>query len=879
MKRNEFLITALLVLMALGVPAQESPSALLRLQEAPVPDAKDYGILFWRDGIRGTDSAGRRLLCLQTGTYGAVFDVDKAQVVQLGAIKEAPDYSSAAAGYNRLIDSLPEALSELVVRADGKTYRCVGGKEPWVVKEMKPGGWVKNPEPGLLTQIGPPGNKKTNCRILDYGQYYQAFEVDRLRFETDEGESLDAVVRLVVTSWPDRLSMKLELIPSVPMKEASAGIGVRMASGRKTVASDPQDWSAGAVQRVSLVLPFGAESAPGEGAVVVSATDTATGEEVESLYEVEQGVWKIRMNNHPRPKPVVNGLDRYTLRLANSSDQPQKVRLVFAIEMGWTKRSLPPEKRGQKSVAAEMGGLLVLRDEHGSPSGTPLQNSHNWVPERQTRINTPDLMPWIDTDPMEYGSWNRYATVIELPPQSEWSGEAVYSHALWGGIPQASFYYLSLYGWGYYTFWDVAIQGSFGESLCYSLESFADSDIADLRPLYVTSYDSFRKPPYEWTPNLGGANYLHYKVDGRKQYLNTRRVMPVPGPCLTRTGFHGRTEDQKIAFSIRVEHPRTDDINRVYHHIRYDVLEDTGFSQLAFFQMGTTAYDFLQPGAIAWGSRSGLQDEVEFKGDGPPLGRVDYFRRGMELAGSAPWWVSQHQAKATDSRGDQGQLGLASRGMVVREWKAVLNGQRVESPTVSLFGTHHRASGMLAEIGAPEGVTRLRKGDYVEMLIEVILVPKYPEHYLGTNEALKKSLPETADTWKAVHRQAVGNDIQAAVSAGTLEREYPVEIRVDESGVAEFELTGGLAYLPVTFTGVKSPASVTLVELKENSSVPVDQSDHGNDFWQAEVVPETGLYRITYNLHLDTPGDQPIKRIFRFVSSQDDLKTTKHLAR
>lgn len=849
-----------------GSPAVGFGSPQNRLVKAPVPSASDYGILFWRDGIRGTDPAGRRLLCVQTGHYGAVFDVDNAQVVRLGAIKEAPDYSSAAAGYNQLIDTLTAASSELVVRANGKTYRCVGATEPWVVKEMKHGGWVKNPEPGLLTQIGPPGNKKTNVRILDYGQYYQAFEVDRLRFETEEGESLDAVVRLGVTSWPDRLGMKLELIPSVPLKEASAGIAVRMESGSKATAADPQDWPAGTVQRVSLVLPFSAENAPTEGAVAMTVTDTATGEEVESVYDAQHDVWKVRLNNHPRPRQVVNGLDRYTLQMANPSDQPQKVRMVFAIEMSRSEYHLAPEERGRKPVAAEMGGLLVLRNSDGSPAGTPLQNSHNWVPERVTRKNTPDLMPWIDTDPDEYGSWNRFATVVDMPPRSEWSGEAVFSHALWGGIPQATYYYLSLYGWGYYTFWDVAIQGSFGESLCYSLESFADSDIADLRPLYVTSYDSFRKPPYEWTPNLGGANYLHYKVDGRKQYLNTRRVMPVPGPGLTHTEFHGRSEDEKIAFAIQVEHPRTDDINRAYHHIRYDVLEDMEFSQLAFFQLGTTAYDFLKPGAIAWGDRYGLQKEVDFKADESPLGVVDYFLTGIEFEGNAPWWVSQHQAAATDSRGDQGQLGVASRGMVVREWSAVLNGQQVERPSISLFGTHHRAPGMLAELGVPEGLTRLKKGDYVEMLLEVVLVPKYPEHYLGTNEALKRSLPGTADTWKALHRQAVGNEIEIAVSTGTLQRRYPPEIKVDASGAAEFEISGGLAYLPVTLTGVESPRGSTLYEISEGASRKVDQSDHGNDFWQAAFDRDLARYRITFNIDTDTEDDSPVTRRFRFES-------------
>jgi len=215
----------------------------------------------------------------------------------------------------------------------------------------------------------------------------------------------------------------------------------------------------------------------------------------------------------------------------------------------------------------------------------------------------------------------------------------------------------------------------------------------------------------------------------------------------------------------------------------------------------------------------------------------------------------------------RGQLGAASRGLVIREWNAVLNGQKVDRPAISLFSTHHRKPGMLAEIGAPEGLSLLRKGDFIEMRVEVVLVPKYPDHYLGTNEALKKSLPETADTWKAVYRQAIGNDVEIAASVGTFERNYPVEILIDDTGVAEFEVTGGLAYMPVTFSGIKTTASCTLYEVIGGKQLKVDQSDHGNDFWQAVYDPSTGLYRITYNIGLDSPGDIRTVRHFLFKSN------------
>ena len=859
-----------LVIAALTAVGEAPPSALSGSE--PQCGPLDYGVIFFHDGSFGKDSQARRLLCLQTGRYGAEFDVEKAELTRLGPVSNAPDYETAVKAYNAIIDQVAECSSELRIETAGKVYRCVRGAEPWVLSTHPTNYWVIKLEEGRKVGDDPnTNNKKTNLRLREYGRYKQEFEIDRLRFENEQGEVLRARVRLLVESWPDVLRLSLEIVPDAALEQASARIIVKSADHvYQSADSKPEQWPAGVRQKVPLIIPFTGTPVMESGSTAVEATDLLTGEKLPVAYDPAVDTWKVQLNNHIYAPSVLNNLDRYSLKLVNRSDRECVFRIVFANELSYSNRRFPSEKRETNYCSGVMGAQMILRDDKGIPLGLPLQDSHNWPTLEQARKATPDLLPWLELDRFDYDSWLRYTVAGRLPGRSEWTGRGDVNHALWGKIPQSSFYFLTLIGWGYYSFWDVAIQGDWGESITYNLGGYGDFDVGDMRPLYVKSYDSWRKPAFVWTPNQGGANFLHYKTGGEKKYLDTRRYLPVPGPCLTRTVFCGRTADQKIAFDITAEHPRTDDLNRTYYRIRYQILEDTAFDHLAFFQLGSTSFDYNNPKAIAWGACDGLEQEIE----NPPLGTLEYFKRGVAFDGSAPWWISMHRSTDTAvKRGTQDLLGLVSRGLVIRSWDAVLGGQQVEKPHISFFGTHHRFPGILTEISPPPELEMLKKGDYVDMQIEVMLIPKIADSYLGTNEALKKSLRTLADTWQAVYRLVKGNDLKLKVTEGRLQRNYPVEIAVGNTGAAELEVTGGLAYVPFTFTGVVSQKNPVVYELSaDGTRKAVNQSDHGNDFWQTERDSSTGLYRITYNLNLDSPEDQPVTRCFRFESSTQQDK-------
>jgi hypothetical protein len=59
----------------------------------------------------------------------------------------------------------------------------------------------------------------------------------------------------------------------------------------------------------------------------------------------------------------------------------------------------------------------------------------------------------------------------------------------------------------------------------------------------------------------------------------------------------------------------------------------------------------------------------------------------------------------------------------------------------------------------------------------------------------------------------------------------------------------------VTFTDLTDYKGYSLRIMRDGTSTRLDQSAHGDDYWQTDYDPSTGAWRQTYNVPLDTPGD------------------------
>ena len=105
------------------------------------------------------------------------------------------------------------------------------------------------------------------------------------------------------------------------------------------------------------------------------------------------------------------------------------------------------------------------------------------------------------------------------------------------------------------------------------------------------------------------------------------------------------------------------------------------------------------------------------------------------------------------------------------------------------------------------------------------------------------------------------NDVEVTVTTGSLFQEQPTIISGVDAGIAaEFELTGGFGYTPITISGLYRADGWILEENQNGSWVFVDQSVHGNDYWQTAFDEATSTYALTFSVNTDAPTTFRLRR-------------------
>ncbi len=570
--------------------------------------------------------------------------------------------------------------------------------------------------------------------------------------------------------------------------------------------------------------PATLEAVKNDEAIVVEAFERKSGAARKVVFDSgllchRVDIGGMKAEEAPGAEPPGNdNLERLRVVLSNSADSEKTVRILFE------------KPSGGFSVT---GVSAVLRDSDGNPTGIPIQLSKNWH---------------NDSRAGKYlGTWLHAVTQMRLPAASKTELELTVSYAHWGGVAAASHAQLSLIGWGSNQHWSQSALGSWGESICYEpSQAQANSSITDIRPMMVNAGKGAEK--WKWTANIGGGDFfrLFDTAGNRKPHSAMQTGYPSHGPCLTDVVFAGKVGDG-ISHSENVSLARTDDIVRGIYKIRMDVEKTTDFSRFVIFQIGADTYNFTREMKMAFGDKTGLLKEWQ-----TTAGGNTYHTKPAVLEGRVPW-ISLHEA-VIDRNNKFG--ATANRGIVIRSWKAKLGGKD-SKPWIAERGTDaRRGNSSSIDIVPPPGVTRLEPGDYVEATIEHIVMPQAAAEYYGPNTGLRSALESHQNTWRMIHREAMGNDLDVEVTIGTLERIRP-DIRIKTSDdLAELTLAHGLAYVPITFSGLKSHRGYKL----EIDGEILDQSVHGNDFWQTDFDPADATWSRTYNI----PAPGASKSVLRF---------------
>jgi hypothetical protein len=517
-----------------------------------------------------------------------------------------------------------------------------------------------------------------------------------------------------------------------------------------------------------------------------------------------------------------DSLERVRVTVSHAGTEGSIARLMFRKTAGGFR---------VQGIQALTGMSPMLRDEAGCPLGIPVQLSKNWHsrPER---------------DLIYQGAWLHAFTMLRLPPRSQTTFEFTLAYAHWGGVAAASHAQLCLIGWGSNQLWDQSALGAWGESICYEPDQAqAEAGVLDVRPVMVNAMGCDEPVRWTWTNNVGGADFFRYfDASGRRVFpARMRTTYRRHGPVLTEVTYAGGSQDGKLAHRATVSLYRSDDLVRGLYRLRLDVREPADCSRFVICQIGADTYGYTGERKMAVGNETGLLREWDTR-----WGGNTYRTPPIELPGRVPW-VSLHEAV---SRDDSRSGAWANRGLVIREWRAVLGG-RPAAPFVAEYGVGARGQDTsVIDLLPPPNVKRLLPGDFVEATIEHLVLPQSAPGYYGPNDGLRAALEQFGNTWRLVHREAVGNDLAVKATRGALMTRRPTTLRA-QNDAADFTISGGLGHVPITIVGLSRHATPVLEQQAPDGTwTRADQSVHGNDFWQTDFDAASGTWEITYSVPL-----------------------------
>lgn len=517
------------------------------------------------------------------------------------------------------------------------------------------------------------------------------------------------------------------------------------------------------------------------------------------------------------------------LTLENSSSKEQSVKLCI--------RQMPSSNI--------VGFNSIICNSNGDPSGLPLQISKNWHD---------------GTSQFYSGSWIKEYTEIIIPANTTMNLVYKKTGAKWGETYTASSHQLSVVGAGYPRgSWLEAALGSFGESITHSPDyEYGNTIGADVRPFLVTN-EAYGGTSTEcgWTGNVGGIDILVYEDEtgSRSYHAQVKTDFKAYSPNLTETSISAVSEDKKLKFDYTFYLNRSDDFTRIYYKINVEALENAAFNRFDILQLGGDFYNIFNTQSVVYGNDTGMIGQFTPTNDGSN----DYTTSEIALSGNNPWlWAGDglyHNGAKNKKEID------TNNGMIIRNYSATFGG--IENNTPYMM-ERSSSKGYSAKKGinptsyclvTPPEVTSFSKGDKIELLVEVVILPKQAVDYYGPNKNFLKALTTYGNSYELLYRESLGNKITAESSTNIIHTSYPLTVETSyNTGLVT--LTGGKGYVPIVFTGLSSVINPVLWRSYGDDWEIVDQSVHGKDFWQTNYNPETESFNLVYNVNQDLKNDK-----------------------
>jgi hypothetical protein len=653
----------------------------------------------------------------------------------------------------------------------------------------------------------------SNARMWESGRYVQHFDFPELDFRNPEGEKLPCESVLDIVAWPESLTFNLDFSSDNVCHNASMRISFETEEKTWTDSMNLNGHKAGSI---SLTCDAGVSCGVSSAGISVKAH----GQSFPVNFDKKKNCYIASVNDLKRNWKTgytdIRNYDDFIITVDRSNHEGP---IPFLLDLR------PP---------ANITGLSpILCDEQGRPIGIPVQLSKNWHY---------DVM----------GSYLMAYTILPAEKEAAYLLRIVYG--FYGQIPSASHAQLSLVGYGSDNNgrWDQLAIGSWGETICFDMDmSCVDIIITDIRMLMCRNGIDGEK--WNWKDAGWGGDWINIKDSGQiKYYPNSLKTAYLSqGPCLTNVkhkGYYGQNREVEISAQIRTL--RTDDYSRTFQKLSYKFMRDVSAQHISLFKIGRTNY-YTTP-KIAYGNLDGCIRDLAVP---DTLTEGQMFLDNVELTGSGPWWIAFTGASSRENR----DWGTGYRALVIRDYYAQINGKTYNSPTISAPAQRKSPPNLDIELLPPLRILNFKKGDSIELDLELVTLPRVAEDYYGPNEFFREHLVRNPNSWKTAHREAKGNDLQVTVRGGEKLKNYPLLVRAEKDEVT-IVIKGGVGLVPVTFECLDSYSGYNLYQEVKGDRVRFDQSVHGNDFWQTDHDPVTGLYSMTFNLPLD--GLEESKWIF-----------------
>lgn len=577
----------------------------------------------------------------------------------------------------------------------------------------------------------------------------------------------------------------------------------------QTVEDVTGEWTVGEAKLFSLECQLGQRNPHAEHVTVAMKHNGA----IPATYRKDWGCIVAHIN-----RPKRKGLSGYKdIRDYDEID----------ITVGAGKKGATPFMVEILRPANITGACPVLCDESGRPTGIPVQLAKNWHNAK-------------------LGEYIRLFTILPAAEvQKKYTLKIAYG--FYGTLPSASHAQLSLVGYGGNGRWDQLAIGCWGETYCMDVDmSCTDVAVTDVRMLMTRAGE--KGAMWSWTDAGWGGDWLGLSDANNKKLLfnNGKTAYLSHGPCMTEAQYDGYYGSQReVSYHTNVRTLRTDDFARTFTSIDYTFNKPVATDGW-LFKMGRTG-GYITP-RIAYGNIDGLITEhVIPKG----LKRDQVYLDRTTLQGSGPWWVAFPGARHYNIGSHI--AGTGYRAMVIRSYKAVIDGKEHHKPTVK-FPVYHLSpegdAGLDFLLTAPEGVDGFKPGDRIQAEVEWITLPRLAEDYYGPNEAFRAHLAAKPSSWETTYREAKGNHLQVTVHGGTVIKNYPVIVR-SEAPETKLHIKGGVGAVPVRFEGLGSAYGYKLYQIVDGKEIELNQAVHGNDFWQTDYDVATNSYMRTYNIQLD----------------------------